>query len=312
MLSNGPNVDIAPHHEYWRRKPLLVRGALSPTHVRGLAHAAQDFCSGDVVSRVFVQPSAKGVGSSRLVPQPEEAWRIFQEFKEEAPLTLLANHVDRACPDLVRLRNSFGIPYGWREDDIVCSFSSAKGGIGYHAGAEDGFIVQIAGKRRWRVWDTSLVSRKYKHFLLGKDDAPPTAVGRPRSTPIVDCVLEPGDALYTPALFAHEGETLEESISISVAWRGVSYYHLFLAVGVPYTRLINLEDLFELLPDIDSRTRENVQKTTRVFLESKQSSVGTALAAAEVKAAQRMWHRLVSGGQQQIAANAAPQPHSGL
>lgn len=86
------------------------------------------------------------------------------------------------------------------------------------------------------------------------------------------------------------------------------YHHLFLAVGVPYTRLINLENLFELLPDSDSRTCKNVLKVTRAFLEVKQSSVGDSLATAEVKAAQRMWHRLVSGGPQRIAACAAPQP----
>ena len=79
---------------------------------------------------------------------------------------------------------------------------------------------------------------------------------RPAAEPLIDCVLQAGDVLYSPALFPHEGETILESVSLSLAWQGVSPYDILAGMKGPGA-LRNLDDqddsaasLFTLIPDI--------------------------------------------------------------
>ena len=103
----------------------------------------------------------------------------------------------------------------------MATFSHTGAGIGYHAGTEDGFVVQMQGRREWNVWEQSVLTEDYRHALCGsmRDVA---ADARPTAEPLLRCTLTPGDALYIPALFPHEGVTLETSLSLSLAWRGLS------------------------------------------------------------------------------------------
>jgi ribosomal protein L16 Arg81 hydroxylase len=153
------------------------------------------------------------------------------------------------------MQRRFAIPHDWRFDDVVATLSSKGGGIGYHAGYEDGFIVQLRGSRRWRVWSSEHLTMQFRRSILGDDSFARPDWSRTEAAPLIDCILEPGDAMYTPTLFPHEGTTIAESISLSLAWRGISAYEVLVEIG----KLTNVtyftspseapDELFVIVPD---------------------------------------------------------------
>ena len=174
---------------YWQKKPLLVRGALPGFEgifsKRELLELATDE---DMESR-FVSQDTQGVWQLERGPfKPSR-------FRGKAPWSVLVsgtNLISEAADTLLR-RFSF-IPYS-RLDDLMVSYAMAGGGVGPHFDSYDVFLIQGQGKRRWQISaqkDLTLVEgaplRILKHFK-----------------PTREWVLEPGDMLYLPPQYAHNG-----------------------------------------------------------------------------------------------------------
>jgi 50S ribosomal protein L16 3-hydroxylase len=215
----------------WRKRPLLFKKLIKQSVLSKCNRARfVSWCASPSSARIYLRSEDNRSGSAQawVVPQPEDAPRIFDELSDEgyAP-TLLLNRVEYVDPEIVALRADFGIGLEWRHDDVVATLSLPQSGIGYHAGHEDGFIVQLVGSRNWRVWPPSCLPVRYRRSLLDdpwarRSRTPP----RPEVPPVLDCRLEAGDVLYIPALHGHEGITKHLSISLSVAWRGLSCYRM--------------------------------------------------------------------------------------
>ena len=106
---------------------------------------------------------------------------------------------------------------------------------------------------------------------------------QPKTSPLLDVILNPGDVLYVPPFFPHEGVTQEESISIAFAWKGITYFHLLGAINpqsldsliydkhtaelfdlVPDYKPNNLEEVYEIATEITQRiSRHNVVGETK-------------------------------------------------
>jgi 50S ribosomal protein L16 3-hydroxylase len=82
-----------------------------------------------------------------------------------------------------------------RLDDLMISWASDGGGVGPHVDSYDVFLLQAAGVRRWRI------ARRYDAAL---DASAPLKVLR-HFAPEREYVLHPGDLLYLPPGWAHEG-----------------------------------------------------------------------------------------------------------
>ena len=82
-----------------------------------------------------------------------------------------------------------------RLDDLMISWASDGGGVGAHVDSYDVFLLQASGRRRWRI------ARRYDATL---DERAPLKVLR-RFVAEQEFVLEPGDLLYLPPHWAHEG-----------------------------------------------------------------------------------------------------------
>ena len=258
--SAGVDVPHAGRPRYWRREPQLLRGHFSEAVVgpfdverffswaHAPANGAPLHADGGRQARV---------GRAGLLPDPALARGLYELYREQdEPLTILLNRAERVGRELRCLREALPPGPAWREGDIVATLSSAGSGIGFHAGPEDGYVVQLRGSRRWRVWDSGCLPDAYVRALLGEgEDERVHVPTRPDLPPVVDCRLDPGDALYIPALMPHEGITLEESISLAIAWKGLSPYYLLTAV-VDFTatrvqRIVTTrpETFFRLIPD---------------------------------------------------------------
>ncbi|PVW87304.1 50S ribosomal protein L16 arginine hydroxylase, partial [Klebsiella pneumoniae] len=114
-------------------------------------------------------------------------------------------HPFRALPD-------------WRIDDLMISFSVPGGGVGPHLDQYDVFIIQGTGRRRWRVGEKVPMKQHCPHPDLLQVDP---------FEAIIDEEMEPGDILYIPPGFPHEGYSLENSLNYSVGYRAPNARELF-------------------------------------------------------------------------------------
>jgi 50S ribosomal protein L16 3-hydroxylase len=101
----------------------------------------------------------------------------------------------------------------WRTDDVMISFSVPGGGVGPHLDQYDVFIIQGTGRRRWRVGEKTPMKQHCPHPDLLQVDP---------FEAIIDEEMEPGDILYIPPGFPHEGYSLENSMNYSVGYRAPS------------------------------------------------------------------------------------------
>jgi 50S ribosomal protein L16 3-hydroxylase len=190
---------------------LLIRGAIpgfSPLLERSelIDLAGQD----DVESRLIEQlPPKKG--------QTQAQWRFrhgpfarksLPPFKRPA-WTVLVQGVDLHDARVHALMNEFRFVPDARLDDLMISYATDGGGVGPHFDSYDVFLLQAQGRRRWRIGrqkDFSLVPGMPLKILAN-------------FVPEEEYVLEPGDMLYLPPRWAHDGIAEGECMTYSIGFR---------------------------------------------------------------------------------------------
>lgn len=121
-------------------------------------------------------------------------------------------HSDEA--DALLRRFSF-LPFA-RLDDLMASYAVPGGGVGPHVDSYDVFLLQGFGRRRWRYGR--------QHDLSLAPDLPVKILRT--FTPEEDQVLAPGDMLYLPPQYAHDGVALEECTTYSIGFRAATAQEL--------------------------------------------------------------------------------------
>jgi 50S ribosomal protein L16 3-hydroxylase len=176
------------HH--WQRAPLLVRQAwpdVQPPVSRAelFALAAQEGTEARLVTRSGADWTVRhGPLSRRTLPSVKQpGW------------TLLVQGIDLLVDAAHEMLGAFRFVPAARLDDLMVSFASDGGGVGAHADAYDVFLLQLEGRRRWRVGVV-----KDARCIEG---APLKLLRRFAATH--DWVLEPGDMLYLPPGWGHDG-----------------------------------------------------------------------------------------------------------
>lgn len=176
---------------YWQRRPLLVRGAI-PRLRPPLSRAALfALAARDGVESRLVHNDARGgwrlahgpIARSALPPLRQRGW------------TLLVQGVDLHDDGAHALLQRFRFVPDARLDDLMISWASTEGGVGAHVDSYDVFLLQASGRRRWRI------ARRFDATL---DARAPLKILR-RFAAEQELVLEPGDLLYLPPHWAHEG-----------------------------------------------------------------------------------------------------------
>jgi 50S ribosomal protein L16 3-hydroxylase len=220
---------------HWQRQPLLVRQASSSLGAGAeLALTSRELFalakSPDVESRLVFSPgsSSSATGNWRLRPGP------FNRLppRRQPGWSLLVQGVDLHLPAARALMDCFRFIPDARLDDLMISFASDGGGVGPHVDSYDVFLLQVEGKRRWRVRPPAPVS------LLPHAPLKILADFEPQQT----WLLEPGDMLYLPPGWGHEGTAVGECMTCSIGFRSPSMAELrqafftFLADSPPQAR----------------------------------------------------------------------------
>jgi 50S ribosomal protein L16 3-hydroxylase len=189
---------------HWQKKPLLVRQAL-PGVAPPLARA-----------KLFELAASDDV-ESRLVVRDGDRWRVRHgplQRRALPPLaqphwTLLLQGLDLHVPAAHEMLSRFRFVPDARLDDLMISWASDGGGVGPHLDSYDVFLIQVHGRRRWRI---------------GRPGSDAFVPGLPlkilqRFEPEQEWVLEPGDMLYLPPRWAHDGVAEGECMTCSVGFR---------------------------------------------------------------------------------------------
>ncbi len=196
---------------HWHKQALLVRAALPGfaglfTRDDLLAFAGRD----DVESRLVVRDGARYTlahGPFRRADfrtLPARGW------------TLLVQGVNLHSAEADALLRRFAsLPYA-RLDDLMVSYAVEGGGVGPHFDSYDVFLLQGFGRRRWRY---------------GRQDDLSLRPGLPvkilrRFTPQHDEVLAPGDLLYLPPAYAHDGVAVDACTTYSIGFRAAAHTEL--------------------------------------------------------------------------------------
>ncbi len=193
---------------YWNRRPFLVRDAID-------ADLMERLIAPEELAALSMEETAR----ARLVSQADWSCRFgpfaeddFSADKDDAPWSLLVQNVDQFHPETANLLRLFGFAPRWLMDDIMVSFSNAGGGIGGHVDSYHVFLVQGQGVRRWTVGREPAANEIYINGLDLKI----------LRDPVEGDTFEvgPGDVLYVPPRFAHEGITLEDALTFSIGFLG--------------------------------------------------------------------------------------------
>lgn len=175
---------------HWQKKPLLIRQAV-PDMVPPIERA-----------QLFDLAAQEGV-ESRLIRHAKTGWslrhgpfarRALPSLKQAA-WTLLVQGVDLHHQGVHELLQRFRFVPDARLDDLMISYASDGGGVGPHFDSYDVFLLQAQGRRRWSIGR--------QRDLRLQPDVPLKILAQ--FEPEQTFILEPGDMLYLPPRYAHDG-----------------------------------------------------------------------------------------------------------
>jgi 50S ribosomal protein L16 3-hydroxylase len=192
--------------QVWQRKPHVMRAAI----------AGAPF----IKQRALLTLASRDDVESRLIQRDGTHWTLQHgPFKRRAlpPITqrqwtLLVQGVDLYDDAAHQLLQRFAFVPWARLDDVMVSLATDGGGVGPHTDAYDVFLLQLEGQRRWRVGPVQ--ASEQQRF---KPNQPLKLL---RSfKPQLTVTLDPGDMLYVPPGWGHDGVAVGTCTTASIGFR---------------------------------------------------------------------------------------------
>ncbi|MBU3694091.1 MAG: cupin domain-containing protein [Rhodocyclaceae bacterium] len=187
---------------HWQKRPLFVPGAVPE---------AARVVDVETLFDLARHPDAQ----TRRIARKADVWTVDQgplrprQLAAKGVWTVLVQGLNHFLLEADALLRRFAfIPYT-RLDDVMASYATRGGGVGPHFDSYDVFLIQAQGTRRWRI------SGQTDRDLL--PDQPLKLMADFRAEQTFDC--RPGDLLYLPPGYAHDGVALDDCITLSVGFR---------------------------------------------------------------------------------------------
>lgn len=191
--------------DYWQKKPLLVRNAVP------------DF-TGLIDPAALFELAGEEDVAARLVRQKAKGWDLqhgpfaasdFKTKRAGTAWTLLVQELNHYLLSAEALLQQFDfIPHA-RLDDLMVSYAVPGGGVGPHFDSYDVFLLQGRGHRRWQISaQDDLTLQEGVPLRILQNFKPEQA-----------WELGPGDMLYLPPRYAHNGIALDECMTYSIGFR---------------------------------------------------------------------------------------------
>ena len=186
---------------HWQKRPLLVRRAIPG--FRGV-----------IGRRALFALAARADVESRIVERRRSGWETRHgPFKrvslKKTNSTILISGLNLHLPAADRLLRRFDFIPQARLDDVMVSYAAPGGGVGPHFDSYDVFLLQGPGRRLWRL-------ARARRFAL-VPEAPLKLIEGFHAEE--EYLLEPGDLLYLPPGWGHEGVALDPCFTCSIGFR---------------------------------------------------------------------------------------------
>ena len=138
--------------------------------------------------------------------------RVLAEFEGGATIVIQGLHLNRA--ETATFCRALEGALGHAVQANAYYTPRGSQGLAVHHDTHDVFVLQIAGEKRWLVYDPvlelPLKEQRYRAELGGPGE------------PVIDAVLGPGDTLYLPRGWLHEARTSDvDSLHLTV---GINVY----------------------------------------------------------------------------------------
>jgi hypothetical protein len=228
-----PPDEFAAHH--WGRAPLLTRAAELTGGFGDLLDAA---AVDELVSRRglrtpflrmakdgTVLPAARftrGGGAGASIADQAADDKVLATIADGATLVLQALH--RTWPPLVAFGSLLAAELGHPVQINAYITPAQNQGFAPHYDVHDVFVLQVAGRKQWTIHSPVVEAPL--------DDQPweqrrAEVAARAAEAPLIDTVLEPGDALYLPRGTVHAAMAqAEPSIHLTVGVHPITRYQL--------------------------------------------------------------------------------------
>jgi len=195
--------------DYWHKKPLLIRQAVPGFKpllpFEKLAElATRDYVESRLVTLEAGQWDLQHGPLHKLPPRSQKEWTMLVQG---------INLQDDRADELLR---QFRFVPDARLDDLMVSFATDGGGVGPHFDSYDVFLLQAEGQRKWRI-----SAQKNLSLIEG---LPLKILSKFKATE--EFILEPGDMLYLPPHYAHDGIAIGDCQTYSIGFRSPSYQEL--------------------------------------------------------------------------------------
>ena len=262
--------------KYWQKKPCIIRNAIP--NFKPLLSRQELFVlsqNQDVESRLIVSNGDKW----SLAHGPMTAKQIPSIKKPN--WTLLVQGVDLHHSAVNELKNRFRFAPDARLDDLMISYATDGGGVGPHFDSYDVFLLQAHGTRRWRIG-------KQKDGTL-QANVPLRILSNFKPELTFD--LEPGDMLYLPPRYAHDGVAIGECMTYSIGFKVPKQVDLGRELLLRYADAVDEENLPDeeltkpvklkpevLYRDADQEATPNPAQIPTALLEFAQQAITKAMA----------------------------------
>lgn len=169
----------------------------------------------EVLREILLQPLADvlvGRGGERWkgssCPSPDLARELLQQG-----FTIGARHVQRYHAGLEALAKDFENVFHAPVDIHLYGTAGGQLGFGWHYDAEEVFVLQTEGEKRWQLRKNTVNPWPVLEALPRNQDYERELM------PVLDCSLSAGDWLYIPSGYWHATQAGNESFSLSIGIR---------------------------------------------------------------------------------------------
>lgn len=252
VISIDPDVFARDH---WGRRPLLSRADALPRDFGDLLSpdTVDELIAERGVRTPFIRMANEGslvprdcyagpAGFGAEMPDQVDSAKVLAQFAAGSTIVLQGLH--RLWPPVIDFVRGMVDDLGHPVQANAYITPQSNRGFDPHYDVHDVFVLQASGRKHWTVhepvFDDPLVSQPWS-------DHRPAIETRVRDDdPIIDTVLEPGDALYLPRGWLHSAEALgDTSIHLTI---GVSAVTALDVVRAVVDELGNVDTLRASLP----------------------------------------------------------------
>lgn len=241
-------------NEYWGRKPLLSRSDALPRDFSDLLSpdAVDELIAERGVRAPFVRLAKDGdllardcylgpAGFGAEVPDQVDSAKVLAELASGATIVLQGLH--RLWPPLIAFVRQAVDDLGHPVQANAYITPPDRRGFDPHYDVHDVFVLQTAGQKRWIVHEPVHIHPLTTQPWTQRRAAIAERVG---DRPVIDTVLEPGDALYLPRGWVHSAQSQDTtSIHLTIGVSAVTRFDAALAVA---EQLADIDDFRQSLP----------------------------------------------------------------